>query len=102
MGAGIKEQYSNNPIYDKFLVVSGSVSAVSLPSGTAKMFRMKADADNTKPFLIGTYRENAGRYPLYGGNELEWTPAPASYNMAEYVQENVSGSTQLLYVWMKD
>jgi hypothetical protein len=99
---GMKELYSHNPIYDKFFVVSGSVSAVSFPSGTAKMFRMKADSGNQLPFLIGTYMEGVGVYPLYASNELEWTPTPASFQMSEMVHQNASGSTERLYIWMKD
>jgi len=102
MMAGLKEFYSTNPIFDKFYVISGSATPVSFPSGTAKLFRMKADSGNDAPFLIGNYIENVGIYPLYAGNELDWTPAPASYQMAEMVHQNASGSAEKLYVWMKD
>ena len=100
--SGIKEFYSANPIYDKYFVITGSASAVSFPSGTAKMFRLKADSGNGAPVLIGNYIDGVGKYPIYPSEDIGWNPAPASYQMAEMVHSDVSGTMDKLYLWMKD
>lgn len=99
---GINEHYSSNPIYDKFYVITGSVTPVSFPSGTAKLFRLKADTGNGVPFMIGNYIDNLGKYPIYPAEDIGWNAAPASRQMAEMVHSSISGAVSFLYLWMKD
>ena len=44
--AAIHEQFSDNPMYNIFGTVTGTVTCTQFPSGSAKLLRFKSDPDN--------------------------------------------------------
>ena len=92
----IRSQFSDDPINDVFLVVTGTVSASQLPTGTAWMIRFKADPDNSDDFFIGN--ENSQPYKLAPGDDTGWNPAS---NLNRFWYSATSGGADYLLVWYK-
>lgn len=98
--AGIKDIFANNPIYNVFGLVSGSVTNIQLPSGTCKLLRFKAHENNIGIFFIGD--EQNVIWPLGAGDDTGWIAAPSDYaGLANFWYNNASGSTEQLIYWMQ-
>ena len=104
----IKEQFSSNPYFDKFYVVTGSASFVGFPTGTAKLFRMKADPDNVGTFFVGDVITGVGVFPIDAGDDTGWNPAggggmdQGGGNLEHLGSSNPSGTLDTLCIWVQD
>jgi len=106
MGAGINEQFSDNPMYNIFGTVTGTVTCTQFPSGSAKLLRFKADPDNEGNFLLGAFGSGEGCvWPMAAGDDTGWIAPPTfDYNLAglqNYTYQNLSGTSELLYYWIQ-
>ena len=99
----INEVYSDNPQFNYFGVVTGTVSETQFPSGSAKLLRFKTDPDNLGTFFIGTWGANNCVYPLDAGDDTGWlAPPSADGNLAglsHFSYRAPSGSIDYLYYW---
>jgi hypothetical protein len=106
MGAGINEQFSDNPQFNLFGVVTGSVSCVQFPSGSAKLLRFKADPSNIGMFKLGAYGDAGGcLWPMDAGDDTGWFAPPSAegniMGLQNYTHSDVSGSADYLYYWLQ-
>ena len=97
----LRETYSDNFIFDRFMVITGSSSVVNFPTGTAKMYRLKAGERNGGEFLIGDYISNVASYPLGAGDDTGWIPGNSTFRLEHLVHSDVSGTMDYLHVWLK-
>lgn len=102
---GINEIYSDNPQYNIFGVVTGTVTETQFPSGTAKLLRFKADPDNIGQFFLGTWGTNSCVYPLSAGDDTGWLAPPSADGnlggLSHFSYKNISGSIDYLYYWIQ-
>ena len=98
MGATIPEQFSDALIFDKFGVVSGTISAVQFADNPCGMVRFKADPGNNENFLLGEYGSGLTSFPLAAGDDTGWV---STSNLNRYIYSNVSGSAERLHYWLQ-
>ena len=89
------ELYSYNPRAIDIGVVTGTVTATQLPSGTVKLIRFKANSDNEGSFFVGE-TEHDLFYEMRARDDTGWIPIT---NMNELYHINLSGTSDLLYYW---
>ena len=99
---GIKQQFSDNPIWQEFGLVSGTSVGVNgqFPTGTGKLVRFKADNDNEGEFLIGSSQDVI--WPMNAGDDTGWVALPSdSAGMAHFWFSGLSGTSERLYYWLQ-
>ena len=104
MGATIKEVFSGNPMYNDIGVVTGSVTCVQFPSGTAMLVRFKADPDNEGNFLLGA-GDGDCLWPMAAGDDTGWVAPPYIEGdlagLHSYKHQALSGTGERLYYWIQ-
>lgn len=105
MGAGINEMFSDNPQDNLFGFVTGSPTAVQLPSGSCKLLRFKADPDNLGTVLLGWWGAGDPTYPLDAGDDTGWIAPPSAdgntRGLHNYSCSMVSGTSDYLHWWIQ-
>jgi len=105
MGATILQQFSGNPIYNIFGVVTGTASCTQFISGTANLLRFKADPDNVGTFYLGSYGTGECIWPMDAGDDTGWIAAPFGEGHTQGIQfftyQNLSGTTDRLHYWIQ-
>lgn len=105
MGAGINEAFSDNPQYNIFGMVTGTVSVTQFPSGTAKLLRFKADPDNDGNFLLGAYGTGVCSWPLAAGDDTGWIAPPSAdgnlRGLQNFTYQDLSGTMDRLHYWIQ-
>lgn len=77
-----------------FGVITGTSTAQSLPSGTARLARFKADTGNQGDIFIGNEADVV--YPLDAGDDTDWF-APAQGKLQNYYV--TAENDEVLYWW---
>ncbi len=99
MGATIKEQYAEGSLnFDKFGVITGSVSAVQMYDEPCSMVRFKADVDNSGPFLLGEAGSGLTSFPMAAGDDTGWV---STSNLDRYNHSSASGTYNYLLYWLQ-
>lgn len=93
--SGLKEYYSDVFNSDWFGTVSGTATAQSFPSGTARLARVKASTTNQGDFFIGNDGEVV--YPLDAGDDTGWF-APSQGKLENY---HYLGNGYIAYFWVQ-
>lgn len=92
----IRSQFGADFQNDAFLLVTGTVTATQLPTGTAGLIRFKTDPDNSDDFFIGN--ENSQPYKLAPGDDTGWN---STENLNRYWYYAISGAVDYMTVWYK-
>jgi hypothetical protein len=93
---GLKEYYGDVFNGDWFGIITGTSTAQSLPSGTARLTRFKAGTGNQGDIFIGNEADVV--YPLDAGDDTGWF-APVQGKLQNYwvTAEN----DEVLYWWVQ-
>jgi hypothetical protein len=102
---GINEVFADNPQYNIFGLITGSVTEIPFPSGSCKLVRFKADPDNLGTFFIGTWGANNCVWPLAPGDDTGWVAPPSAdgntRGLGSYSVITPSGTSERIYYWMQ-
>ena len=91
-----RSQFSDSLQFDKFGVITGSVSVVIMPNEPCQRVMFKANEDNNEYFLLGEAGSNLTFWQLGSGEETPWIETS---NLNRYCHSNVSGSAAEYLIW---
>lgn len=89
------EFYSNNPKMIDVSGVTGTATPTQFPTGSVKLVRFKARADNIGSFFIGETTVDC-HFELDAGDDTEWCPITDLNQLYYY---NPSGTVDFLAYW---
>ena len=89
-------RHTTAPIFNVFITITGSASAVQFPDEKCLAARWRADPDNIGDFFVGD--EQNQPYTYDADQELEWT---GLMNLNQLYHSNPSGSVDYLHVWLQ-